>query len=254
LTSETGGRRRIAHNGASNNENGSGSSRDLAAIFRPPTDIISRYDWDSLRKAACKENRWILVNIQDPNEFACQTLNRDCWSDETLKEIIKANFLFWQVYAESSDGRRIVGYYSLKKFPAIFIIDPRTSEKVHDVTSDKPNQMITELSDFYDRYPSFSAFDTELRAKMTPMLSKPATSGIDFDLDDEEPTPSNGMEVEQPSTSSFNREVADKSDLPSTSSAGNSLGPISKNPPGPIEQPSAKSLRERREKFLRQFE
>ncbi len=45
----------------------------------------------------CKVNKWVLLNVQNQNEFYCQILNRDVWSDDTVKEIVKENFVFIQV-------------------------------------------------------------------------------------------------------------------------------------------------------------
>jgi len=49
------------------------------------------------RDVAVKENKWLMVNIQNSGEFSCQTLNRDVWSNKGLKNIIKEHFVFWQV-------------------------------------------------------------------------------------------------------------------------------------------------------------
>jgi hypothetical protein len=38
-----------------------------------------------------------IVYDQNQNEFYCQILNRDVWSDDTVKEIVKENFVFIQV-------------------------------------------------------------------------------------------------------------------------------------------------------------
>ena len=45
-------------------------------------------------QAQCK---WVIVNVQNVQEFSCQQLNRDVWSDSTVKSIIKESFVFWQV-------------------------------------------------------------------------------------------------------------------------------------------------------------
>lgn len=116
----------------------------MATLFRPPIDIIARLDWNSLLQAGRQENRWILVNIQDPSEFPCQVLNRDCWSNTKLKELIKDKLLFWQVYQDAADGRRVVGYYGLHSYPAIFIVDPRTSELIQHIKTNDPKEMIAQ--------------------------------------------------------------------------------------------------------------
>ena len=41
--------------------------------------------------------KWLVVNIQNVSEFACQCLNRDVWSNPIVKNIIRDNFLFLQV-------------------------------------------------------------------------------------------------------------------------------------------------------------
>jgi len=41
--------------------------------------------------------KWIMVNIMDSREFACQILNRDLWSDRTVQQTIRENFYFLQV-------------------------------------------------------------------------------------------------------------------------------------------------------------
>ena len=51
------------------------------------------------RIAGQSSNKWLLVNLQDSTEFSCQVLNRDLWSNEKVKKVIRNNFIFWQVYS-----------------------------------------------------------------------------------------------------------------------------------------------------------
>ena len=44
-------------------------------------------------------SKWLLVNVQDVREFPCQQLNRDVWSNEAVRNIIKERFVLWQVWA-----------------------------------------------------------------------------------------------------------------------------------------------------------
>lgn len=103
--------------------------------------------------------KWLLVNVQDVKEFACQTLNRDIWSNEGVKELIQTNFVFWQVGIalvvanqicqvrhDSVDGQRLNNYYKLKTYPAIFILDPRTGELVQNFVMKKQDPVT--LCDF----------------------------------------------------------------------------------------------------------
>jgi thioredoxin-related protein len=49
------------------------------------------------------QKKWLLINVQNVQEFECQALNRDVWSNSGAKAVIKDHFLFWQVYTGSID-------------------------------------------------------------------------------------------------------------------------------------------------------
>uniref|UniRef100_A0A3B4AJM7 UBX domain-containing protein n=1 Tax=Periophthalmus magnuspinnatus TaxID=409849 RepID=A0A3B4AJM7_9GOBI len=76
------------------------------------------------------ENKWLMINIQNVQDFACQCLNRDVWSNDAVKTIIREHFIFWQVYHDSEEGQRYIQFYKLNKFPYISILDPRTGQKM----------------------------------------------------------------------------------------------------------------------------
>jgi hypothetical protein len=54
------------------------------------------------RDAAQMSRKWLIVNIQNVSEFPCQVLNRDVWSNRTIKELVKENFLFLQVCSHTN--------------------------------------------------------------------------------------------------------------------------------------------------------
>ena len=72
-----------------------------------------------------------MVNLQDSSEFACQALNRDLWSNSSVKDLIREYFVFLQYWLEAPEGERYRNYYPVEHFPHIAIIDPRTGERVH---------------------------------------------------------------------------------------------------------------------------
>ncbi|CAD5229380.1 unnamed protein product [Bursaphelenchus okinawaensis] len=155
------------YNGESNeNEPARKKRRDLKDLFRPPVELIARFNWDSLLQVGQQKSRWILVNLQEPTEFASQVLNRDVWSNSTVKELIKVNFLFWQMYCDSSEGRRIATYYNITQFPAVFVVDPRIGEMVQSISATDPDAMIHILSDFTEKYPTFKARDLAIKRDM----------------------------------------------------------------------------------------
>lgn len=108
----------------------SNQKRTLQDLFRPPIDIVFRGSFTAARDDGVAKNKWLLVNIQNSKEFACQTLNRDVWSHQTIKDILKEHFVFWQVYHESPEGRRYVQNYRVRAYPYVAIVDPRTGEEL----------------------------------------------------------------------------------------------------------------------------
>ena len=67
-----------------------------------------------------------MVNIQSSEEFASHQLNRDTFSNDALKEMIKANFVFLQTYIDGVTGQKLMTYYKIETFPCILIVDPVT--------------------------------------------------------------------------------------------------------------------------------
>lgn len=104
--------------------------RTLEDLFRPPLDIMHRGSFESARDVGQSTNRWLMVNIHDSQEFACQVLNRDIWSNRSVKEIISKHFIFWQVYCDSAEGQRYMQFYKPVDFPYIAVLDPRTGENL----------------------------------------------------------------------------------------------------------------------------
>ena len=66
-----------------------GKKRTLEDLFKPPIDIIFKGDLQTARDSATSAKKWLLVNIQDAVEFQCQVLNRDVWSNEAVKSILR---------------------------------------------------------------------------------------------------------------------------------------------------------------------
>ena len=77
------------------------------------------------------EQRWLLVNIQSHLQFASDELNRDTWSDENIKWILRSQFLFWQRGHTSPDGQEFMRLYKIQEedLPIIMIIEPMTGAK-----------------------------------------------------------------------------------------------------------------------------
>jgi hypothetical protein len=116
---------------------GSSRKKNFSTLFRPPIELIFAGSFEASKVRACSVNKWVLLNVQSHDDFACKCLNRDLWSDETVQEIIKANFIFNQIYFDSFEGQKLKNIYNIHTYPFIGIIDPRTGEKLIQLQSNK---------------------------------------------------------------------------------------------------------------------
>lgn len=138
----------------------SSKSNMLAELFRPPFDLMFHGPWESARDKGKDEEKWLLVNVQDPSVFDCQILNRDIWKDNGIRETVKESFVFLQYNKEDPRGQEYINYYfpaheSPDAYPHIAIVDPRTGEQVK-VWSGRPvphaPEFLMQLHEFLDRY------------------------------------------------------------------------------------------------------
>jgi hypothetical protein len=107
-----------------------------------------------------EELKWIIVNVQNPSLFDCQKLNRDIWKHDSIKELIKENFIFIQYSKDDPRGNQYGQYYFPLKdsdaaYPHIAIVDPRTGEQVKVWSGPpvpNPSDFLMQLVEFLDRY------------------------------------------------------------------------------------------------------
>uniref|UniRef100_A0A914H6G9 UBX domain-containing protein n=1 Tax=Globodera rostochiensis TaxID=31243 RepID=A0A914H6G9_GLORO len=147
-------------------ENGLKNYRSLKTLYRPPVELMFRGDWEQALELAKTKKVWLLVNVQNALEFASAKMNRDIWGVETVQEIIKTNFILWQVYHDSSDGIRIRSYYGLEEsYPIIFIVDPRTGEEVQRLRAPDESFFLDLLTTFLAENSTFEARDRQFHEK-----------------------------------------------------------------------------------------
>jgi hypothetical protein len=128
----------------------------LGHLYKPPEDINTQGSLTDAMKKAKESKKWLLANIQAADEFASHILNRDIWSHDTVKEVIRSAFVFWQRDRSSAQGTQFVANYNITDLPIICIIDPRTGRKVKSWSSDKFKGPLTAtdlLSDFMGENP-----------------------------------------------------------------------------------------------------
>lgn len=179
-SSSTGHRTQLAQATAGASE-ASPKSNHLASLYRPPFDIMSRLSWEEARAEGKANEKWILVNIQDPAIFDCQVLNRDIWSNEGIRDTVKENFVFMQYAKDDPRGNQYIQYYfqareSQDAYPHIAIVDPRTGEQVKVWSGPPPpkaSDFLMQLHEFLDRYSlNVSAKNPVARRKPEPKKEK----------------------------------------------------------------------------------
>lgn len=105
-----------------------------------------------------KEERWILINIQDPAIAKCQILNREIWNDIKVLDLVREKFIFLQCRKDEYRAREYIAYHfpvSTKlqgAYPHIAIVDPRTGEqlKLWSGYVPKTKDFLADIRDFLD--------------------------------------------------------------------------------------------------------
>ncbi|XP_076370816.1 UBX domain-containing protein 7-like isoform X2 [Tachypleus tridentatus] len=128
--------------------------KTLEDLFCPPLDLIHRGSFDSARDMGKHTNRWLMVNIQDIQEFQCQVLNRDVWSSPAVKSIVSEHFIFWQVYLDSEEGSWYAQFYKVSQYPYVAILDPRTGENLVVWNKVDPVSFCDLVTKFLYEYPT----------------------------------------------------------------------------------------------------
>jgi len=123
---------------------------------------MARVSWDEARTLGKEDKKWILVNLQDMNDFNCQALNRDIWKDAAVRDLVSESFIFLQYDKDYPDSQEYITFYfphqtheNPDNYPHVSIVDPRTGEQVK-VWSGRPFpnavEFHAELAEFLDRY------------------------------------------------------------------------------------------------------
>lgn len=109
---------------------------------------------EEAKQAGKERDKWLLVNVRGEEEFSSHTLNRDIWRDKVIAGIVKANFVFLQVYNDDTLGMKISYFYKIDSFPAILVIHPITGQKMDCWTGMiQPEDLMDKLAKFMDTTP-----------------------------------------------------------------------------------------------------
>ncbi|XP_071798827.1 UBX domain-containing protein 7-like [Asterias amurensis] len=148
--------------------------RTLEDLFRPPVDLMHKGTFNTAMETGQNQGRWLIVNVQDVQEFNCQKLNRDVWSDATVKSIINESFVLWQVYHDSDEGRRYMQFYKVEEFPHVALLDPRTGELLVSWSKLDSTSFCDLVMEFLSNHPCFDketpASPPAKKARMTKTI------------------------------------------------------------------------------------
>uniref|UniRef100_A0A1B0ASF0 UBX domain-containing protein n=1 Tax=Glossina palpalis gambiensis TaxID=67801 RepID=A0A1B0ASF0_9MUSC len=156
----------------------------LEDLFRPPTDIAFAGPFQAARSRAEALKQWLLVNVQS-DSFESQLLNRDVWNDKLLRDLMKRQFLLWQVDSESSEGRRFVTFYHCPKLPYLCVIDPRTGEEMWKSVNPKQENVLVDLQHFLQEHKDFSHELTSVDESGPSTSNRRTNATISLDSDEE---------------------------------------------------------------------
>ncbi|KAK7386601.1 hypothetical protein VNO78_26935 [Psophocarpus tetragonolobus] len=167
------------------------TSRDnLASLYRPPFHLMFNGPFDKAKDAASVQNKWLLVNIQSTKEFSSHMLNRDTWANEAVSQTINTNCIFWQVYDDTTEGRKVCTYYRLDSIPVVLVIDPITGQKMRSwIGMVQPESLLEGLLAFLDAGPKdhhITFSHKRPRGSSSPPKSKALVESYENKEEDEE--------------------------------------------------------------------
>ncbi|KAJ2261721.1 UBX domain protein Ubx2 [Coemansia sp. RSA 376] len=126
----------------------------LAELFKPPFDIMHSGDIDSARHEAMEDGKWVMVNLQEVSDFKCQALNRDIWRQKVIKDIVRQDFVFFQVSIETAEGVKLATMYNAAEFPFVAVIHPKTGElRRLFARIDNVSDMVEDIANFLLDHP-----------------------------------------------------------------------------------------------------
>jgi len=105
-------------------------------------------------------------------------VGRDLWSDDTTQSLVRESFVFWQKERSSTEAQRIISLYNPPSpFPQVFVIDPRTGERLATLKLKKKEGDLREA--FFDQITAFLdpySFEPAAKAKSSNTAAKAKNS------------------------------------------------------------------------------
>ncbi|KAM2329808.1 plant UBX domain-containing protein 7-like isoform X1 [Malus sylvestris] len=185
----------MKHPGVWESDQGATSSANavqdnLASLYRPPFKLLFQGSFEKAKSAASVQDKWLLVNLQSTKEFSSHMLNRDTWANEAVSQTIITNFIFWQTYDDTTEGKKVCTYYKLESMPVVLLIDPITGQKMRSWNGMvHPDRLLEDLLLFFDSGPRdhhVTLSNKRPRETAQPQKTKDASVADETNEEDEE--------------------------------------------------------------------
>lgn len=104
----------------------------LSTMFAQPTHLMHRAGGFMGAKNFAKDaRRWLLVNVQSDDDFACHALNRDVWRDELVENLVREGFILWQTVSTRNMQPKFCCDFSFAENARISIVSSAHSLHYH---------------------------------------------------------------------------------------------------------------------------
>ncbi len=113
-------------------------SRQLQELFKAPdyAERLGADGWRGCGDKAARESKYIILNIQEPGNFWSHQLDRDVWTNDLVKDVVKCDYLLAQVWKGGDNYRDIVNAYpgvEHEELPVILFLDYRSRMKLKSI-------------------------------------------------------------------------------------------------------------------------
>jgi len=132
-----------ASSGSTRKSATSGAAANLGKLFAPPEELLCRdpatggpAGMDVAVSEALRQRKWLLINVQQADEFASHQLNRDVWRNKAIAALVRDHFVFCQLSLATAEGARYRSLYRPPGVPSVALIDPETKQKIWDCHAD----------------------------------------------------------------------------------------------------------------------
>ena len=150
------------------------------ANCEPPKTLKFPGSFQGAKSLSLNDKKWLMVNIQNHEEFSSHMLNRDTWSNEMIDSMVRSSFTFWQRNHTSNEAQMFMNTYglSIADLPLICIIDPRTSAKTLTLKGFvTPDDLCVALVEFLEENSLNSSAAVKVRGMSFDGVKSAAESG-----------------------------------------------------------------------------